>query len=78
MNKKQIIKIDDNKFRIITSRESLIEEVSIGDIEGQIRLLQSDKELFENNNKSIIEKYNDFDVKIENLQNKIEEVKKVK
>jgi len=74
----KIKKISKDKYQITTQQEPIVEEVSIGDLEGQIRLLKSDKELFENNNKSITEMYNSFDLKIEKIQNKIEELKKVK
>ena len=41
--KKQIKKISENKYQIITPQEPIIEEVSIGDIKNELERLETEK-----------------------------------
>jgi len=77
MDKKQIIKIDDNKFRIITPQAPVIEEISIKELENKLRQTETEKLDFEEKHSGVFDKQKEISSRIEELKLKIEEIKKI-
>jgi len=77
MDKKQIIKIDDNRFRIITPQSPIIEEVSIKELETELSRMEIAKTDFEANQSVVFDRIKELNKKIEELKLKIEEIKKI-
>ena len=76
--KKQIKKISENKYQIITPKEPIIEEVSIGDIKNELERLETEKIDFETKNSFVLNRIAEIVIKIDELKSKIEEIKKIK
>ena len=76
--KKQIKKISENKYQIITLQEPIIEEVSIGDIKNELERLETEKIDFEIKNSFVLNRIAEIVIKIDELKSKIEEIKKIK
>lgn len=76
--KKQIKKISENKYQIITPQEPIIEEVSIGDIKNELERLETEKIDFEIKNSFVLNRIAEIVIKIDELKSKIEEIKKIK
>ena len=78
MDKKQIIKVSEKTYRIITPQAPLIEETTLEELENQIKRLETEKGDYKEKNKIIFDKVKEIDADIEKIKTKIEEIKKVK
>ena len=74
---KQIIKIDGNRFRIITPQSPIIEEISIKELENKLSQTETEKLDFEANQSVVFDRIKELNKKIEELKLKIEEIKKI-
>ncbi|MCK6462878.1 MAG: hypothetical protein L6Q29_03630 [Candidatus Pacebacteria bacterium] len=72
----KITRTSENEFEI--EHEPLIEKGSIENLKEKIKILENEKDVFEEKFQKIFKEKEERELKIEELKNQIEEIKKLK